>query len=67
MYARYAELRDAKGVRDADVSSATGIKKSTLSDWKAGISEPKFDKLIKIADFFGVSIEVFANAKREEA
>lgn len=57
MYAKYVELRDKKGVRDADVSKATGIVQSTLTDWKNGKSSPKTEKLIKIADFFGVTLD----------
>jgi len=57
MYAIYANLRDQKGVRDAEVAKATGIPYSTLSDWKAGRYTPKVDKLMKLADYFGVKLE----------
>ena len=57
MYEVYCKLRDLRGVKDADVVRATGITKSTFSDWKSGRSEPKRDKLQKIADFFDVSLE----------
>lgn len=59
MYERYVALRDKKGVTDYKVSEETGIVKSTFSDWKSGRSAPKLDKLKKIADYFGVSIEFF--------
>lgn len=59
MYAKYVELRDKAGVRDADVAKATGIYPSVFTDWKNGKSNPKLDKLVKIAEFFNVSIEVF--------
>lgn len=59
MYARYVVLRDKKGVTDYKVSEETGITKSTFSDWKSGRSSPKIDKLKKLADYFGVSIEYF--------
>ena len=39
------------------VSKATGIPGSTFTDWKNGRSSPKSDKLKKIADFFGVSLD----------
>lgn len=39
------------------VSRATGIAPSTLSDWHAGRTRPKYDKLKKIADYFGVPVE----------
>ena len=59
MYEKYEELRDAKGVNDAKVSEATGIPRSTFTDWKQGRSKPKVEKLLKLAEYFGVSVEVF--------
>lgn len=59
MYAKYVAARDEKGVTDYRVSKATGITKSTFTDWKNGRSEPKIDKIKKIADFFGKPIEYF--------
>lgn len=59
MYAKYVKLRDAKGVNDANVADATGIPRSTFTDWKQGRSNPKIEKLLKIAEYFGVSIEEF--------
>lgn len=56
MYEKYVGLRDSKGAKDADVANATGIERSTFSDWKAGRSAPKVEKLCKIAEFFGVSL-----------
>ena len=57
MYEIYCKLRDTKGVKDSDVVKATGITKSTFSDWKSGRSKPKNEKLQKIADYFGVSVD----------
>ena len=56
-YELYAEIRDAKGMRDSDVCKATGISSGTMSDWKKGRYELKTDKLQKIADFFEVSLD----------
>lgn len=58
-YEVYAELRDKKGVSDYRVSRETGITKSTFSDWKAGRSNPKIEKIKKLADYFGVPIGYF--------
>ena len=59
MYQKYKELREKKGVSDYAVSKATNITKSTFSDWASGRSNPKLEKLQKIAEYFGVSIEYF--------
>ena len=56
-YERYCKIRDQIGLKDADVARLSGITKSTFSDWKKGLYQPKREKLIKIADVLGVSIE----------
>ncbi len=63
MYEVYAKLRDAKGVSDYQVAIDTGIPKSTLSDWKLSKSNPKADKLLKLAKYFGVPVETFIEDK----
>ena len=64
MYTKYADLRDRKGVRDSEVARATHIPYSTFTDWKKGRYNPKADKLLKLAEYFGVTIEYFL--KKEE-
>lgn len=59
MYAKYLKLRDAKGVSDYKVANDTGITKSTFADWKSGRSEPKLEKLAKIAEYFDVTVDYF--------
>ena len=66
MYEIYCKLRDEKSLKDADVVRGTGITKSTFSDWKNGRSEPKRDKLQKIADYFGVTIDYLMTGKEPE-
>ena len=39
------------------VSKATGISAVTFADWKSGRSTPKADKLKRIAEYFGVSLD----------
>ena len=63
MYEIFAKLMKAKGCSAYQVSKATGIAQSTLSDWKSGKSIPKADKLQKIADYFGVSFEYLMTGK----
>lgn len=67
MYDVYCKLRDQRNLKDADVVRNTGITKSTFSDWKNGRSCPKNDKLQKIADFFGVSIEYLMTGEESKA
>lgn len=57
MYENYCIIRDLNHVTDYQVAKDTGINRSTFSDWKSGRSEPKQDKLRKIAKYFGCSVE----------
>lgn len=66
MYKNYAKLRDERKLTDYRVSVDTGITKSTFTDWKTGRSKPKVDKLMILAEYFGVSIEYFLKEEGEE-
>ena len=66
MYEIFAKLLEERGVTAYKVSKATGIAGSTFSDWKSGRSEPKVDKLQKLANYFGVSIEYFLEGCEKE-
>ena len=59
MYEVFKKLLKEKGITAYRVSIDTGISQATFSDWKAGKSKPKADKLKVLADYFGVSIEDF--------
>lgn len=63
MYKKFAKLMKEKNVKAADVARATDIPATCLSDWKAGRSKPKLDKLIKIANYFNVSLMYFVEVK----
>ena len=58
MYQVFENLMQKKGVTAYKVSKETGISQATLSDWRRGRSQPKIDKLLKIAKYFGVDVNV---------
>ena len=57
MYEMFVKLAQKHNVTAYKVAKETGISQATFSDWKRGRSTPKPDKLRKIADFFGVSVD----------
>ncbi|MEY8339081.1 helix-turn-helix transcriptional regulator [Lachnospiraceae bacterium 62-35] len=63
MYEIFVKLLEKYGVTAYKVSKATGIAGSTFTDWKNGRSVPKQDKLQKIADYFGVTLDYLATGK----
>lgn len=65
-YEIYENLLKKKGVNSAEVSRATGISQTTFSEWKKGKSSPKADKLQKIADYFGVTLEYLTTGENAD-
>ena len=63
MYEIFEQLMKSHGYTAYKVSVETGIAQSTLSDWKKGKSTPKADKMQKIADLFGVSVDYLMTGK----
>lgn len=66
MYERYCQVRDSLGYKDSDVAKATGMTRSTFTDWKNGRSKPKIDKIQRIASFLGISPEYLLNDVSDE-
>lgn len=50
-------LRENNNLRQIDVAEATGIDQKTLSNYETGKTNPDSYSLIKLADFFNVSID----------
>lgn len=50
-------LRESKKVTQAGMAEFLGIDRSTYTKYESGKSKPDSDMLIKIADYFGVSID----------
>ena len=62
-YERYCEIRNKLNYKDSDVAKGAKITKSTFSDWKAGRYTPKQEKMQKIADFLGVTVDYIMTGK----
>lgn len=58
-YKTLEEIMNEKGISPSELSRETGVSKSTLSGWKNGSYEPKVDKLMAIAKYLGVPVEIF--------
>lgn len=59
MYEKIQKLMDENKMTSYQLSQATGIAASSLSDWKSGRSKPKLDKLLKLSKYFNVPLEYF--------
>lgn len=63
MYEIFEKLLLKYGVTAYRVAKETGITTATLTNWKKGKYTPKQDKLQKIADYFGVSLDYLTTGK----
>ena len=66
MYKIYEELLAKNNETSYQVAKATGISTVTLTAWKQGVYQPKIEKLMLIADHFGVPVTVFLGAMKKE-
>ena len=55
---RLRELREAAGYKSQQVfADAFGVAQSTVGNWEAGKREPNYDTTMRLAHFFGVSLD----------
>lgn len=58
-YDKFKGLCDQRGLSPSAVVKALGLSTGNIAAWKRG-QTPKYERLVAIADFFGVSIEELA-------
>ncbi|OPG98651.1 hypothetical protein B2I21_09945 [Chryseobacterium mucoviscidosis] len=66
MYAKFEKLLQKHDVTAYRVAKDTGITTATFTSWKQGKYTPKRDKMQKIADYFGVTLDYFTEQEDEE-
>lgn len=64
MYEKFRQLLEERGITAYRVAKDTGLTPTVFYDWKSGKSNPKFDKLLAIAKYFGVPVEYFAEEEK---
>lgn len=54
---RLKELREAKGLTQADVAKAIACSSSNYARYERGVREPDLETLKLLSKFFGVSVD----------
>ena len=54
---RIRDLREDASLKQSELAAATGIDQRTISNYETGKTCPDSYALIKLADFFGVSVD----------
>ncbi|MEK4233251.1 helix-turn-helix transcriptional regulator [Anoxybacillus sp. FSL W8-0703] len=60
---RLQELRNEMKLRQEDVAKKIGVGRTTYAMYEQGKREPDYETLLKIANFFGVSIDYLLTGK----
>jgi transcriptional regulator with XRE-family HTH domain len=55
-----------KGVTAYRVAKDTGLSTGLFSQWKKRMQKPSMDKLNKLADYFGVSVDYLSGNEQKE-
>ena len=64
---RIYELRTQKNLSQGDLAEALEVSRQSISKWETGSSVPELDKLIKLSQLFGVTLdELILNKSPEE-
>ena len=64
IYERIESLRKSKGLSQGKLEKQLGFSNGSISKWKN--STPKVERLQKLADFFGVSVEYLMTGEEDE-
>lgn len=59
MYQKLCELMEERQETAYQVSKATGISQTAISNWKTGIARPGTKSLAALSKHFGVPMEYF--------
>ena len=66
MYDIFEQLLQQNSITTYRLCKDTGISQTTISNWKSGRSMPKQDKLQKIAEYFGVTVDYLMGNEKDE-
>jgi transcriptional regulator with XRE-family HTH domain len=59
-------LLKRKGISQNELAKSIGVSRGNISDWKSGRKNPTTDVLVKIADYFDVSVDFLLGRNASE-
>ena len=63
---RIKDLRQKKGLTQAELADNMGFTSQTVSNWESGAREPDIEALIKLSSLFNVSLDYLLSGKEQE-
>lgn len=64
LFSRLDAERERRGLKWNRVAVLTGIDPSSISRWKSQDERPSLEAVVRLADFFGVSVDVLLGRLR---
>ena len=61
---RIVELRERKGISQADLARQIHVSRSSISEYEKGITQPSMAVLLLLADYFEVSLDYLLGRTR---
>lgn len=58
-------LRKKNKLTQEDLASCLNLSSKTISSWEKGRSEPKIDMLLKLSDYFNVTLDALIKGMDE--
>lgn len=63
---RLIELRRKKGISQVELAGHLQMAQNTYQHYEAGRSEPSIDTLVKLADYYNVSLDYLVGRERAD-
>lgn len=60
---KLVQLRRARGLSQEALAEAVGVSRQAVSKWELGTAAPEVDKIIALADFYGVTTDYLLRAE----
>ena len=64
---RITSLRENKNLYQKDIARIFNVEQATVSNWEKGKRIPDSDMLIKLANFFGVSVDFLLGNEQKKS
>jgi transcriptional regulator with XRE-family HTH domain len=65
MELKLRQIRKKCGLTMKELGERVGVAESTISQYETGKRQPDYETLLKIADYFGVSVDEILGKQRE--
>lgn len=66
IHEKIKKLRNDRGLTQDELAERLGFTRSTIATWEGNIIPP-YQKLVKLAEFFGVSVDYFNERANNES